>query len=352
MPEIAQMTDLPDAMALLDAAEASETSIPSNELVQPEPTPEPQATPPAKEGDEAPDPLSTDTRPAADKPADATNKDKVETKPGDKAKSKFSEDATRRDTSWKKLNEEKAAFKTQQDQIAAEKLAIQRERNQLAVDRAKANQKFTPEQYEQAATAKTANLSALELQADGLESRAEKLEGDGKYAEAEKAKGQAKALREQVVADKAAAKQMQDMATHLRANPDKTLEQHKATLEQHKRHYITEASKKWPEFGVENSPFQQKCVQVLQTLKQRGYDANEHPSLYYDAARLVAAETAAVRVPGMEAELGQLRAKVKELELLTAPGGGSGSVQRMPAKSAPTDADEETELRQMAVGMS
>ena len=128
MPEIAEMPDLSSAMDLLNAAEAAEQPIPATELTQPDPNAEPQATPAATDGNqEAPNPSPTDTPTAADKPAEATEKKTVETppKPGDnKPKSKFAEDAQRRDTSWKKLNEEKAAFKLEQDRITAERNAI------------------------------------------------------------------------------------------------------------------------------------------------------------------------------------------------------------------------------------
>jgi hypothetical protein len=359
MPAIAEMPDLSDAMARLEAAEASETSIAQTELTQPEPSEEPQATPLASDGAEAPKPISTDTPSAADaKPAEAAEKKTdVETKPdatpkpGEK-QSKFKADQQRRDDSWKKLNEEKAELKAQRDQFTTERNALQQERTRLQVDRARVNQRYTPEQYEQAATNKLAGLSALELQADGLESRAQKLEDEGKSREAGQARDKAQDIREQIAAEKHTAKQMQGMAAHLRANPDKTLEQHKAEMARQKQHYLVEAAKKWPELGQDKSPFQQKMAGMLQNLRQRGFDANEHPALFYDVARLVAAETAAERVPGMETELGQLRARVKELEALTAPGGGSAAVQQMPAASAKTDADEEAELRQMAVGLS
>lgn len=77
------------------------------------------------------------------------------------------------------------------------------------------------------------------------------------------------------------------------------------------------------------------------------------PSAIYHASKLAAAElkaqqyqTESARVPGLVKELGELKAKVKELEAMTTPG-SSTTAQRLGSSQT----DEEAELEAMARDM-
>lgn len=347
MPEFEDTPDLEAAMARLDAAEAAEQPIAREHQVQADgelPAKAPEQT--ANDGIANPDSLSTDTPAAADtKPAEPISK---QTPPDPKASS-FAKDKVRRDDSWKALNTEKSAFQQERSQFEALKQSHSREVERFQVERAKANQKFTPEQYEQAAQQRETAIGGLNEQAEAWEARAEKLEGAGDFKGAAQAKLQADNLKEQALASKLQARQFKDMAAQLRQNPDPTMEQVKAKNEHAMREYTLQAVSKWPKFAEQNGEFQKKVAQELQAARQQGLEVNEVPVLLYHAARLVAAETEAARVPVLDKELGQLRAKVKELEALTAPGGGSGSIQRQPTGNvAKSDEEEGAELRSLA----
>lgn len=346
------MPDLTDAMARLDAAEQAEIQTPDSGQAQTDGA-IPQATPPEPDTTDVvanPDSLPSDTPAAAEpKPAEPASKKPVTTDP--KASS-FTKDKQRRDDSWKALNTEKTTFKTERDQFEALKLSHQREVERFKTDQAKASNKFTPEQYEQAAQQRETAVGGLTEQAEAWDARAEKLEGNGDFKGAAMAKAKADEIREQALLNKAQIRQFKDMAAQMRANPDPTLEQIKQKREHEMREYTLAAVGKWPDFGVRDSEFQKKVTAELQEARKSGIEVNENPSLMYHAARLVAAETAAASVPAKDKELGELRAKVKKLEALTAPGGGAGSIQTQPSGNVPrTDAEEESDLRSIALNL-
>lgn len=343
---ISDMPDVNDAMAKLEAAEAAETAIPAIEHVQTDgddqaTPPEPALVEPAK----TPDTLTTDTPAAAD-PAEP----KTQTPPKQDKGSAFAKDQQRRDTSWKALNTEKAAIQQQQAQVRASQEAHQREVEQWKLQQAKANSQFTPEQIEARATQMGNEAAGALEQAEAWQARADKLENEGDLKGAAKAQMQADQLKEQASESKAMAKALKARADQVRqAPPDTTLAQHKAKLDQQMRGYTLKAVEQWPEFGKQGSEFQKAVAAGLQEARRFGLEVNDNPALIHYAARLVAGETAAARVPAMEKELGELRAKVKDLEGLTAPGGGSATVQRQPGNAPLTDADEEAALRAEAL---
>lgn len=364
MPELADMPDLSAAMERLEAAEAAETPAPVEAFVQQGDPNDPQ--PPAGqpgEGTEPPSDLPTGT-PAA---AEATAAGKVENpnpepaakpaaekkpepKPGETpAQSQFAKDKARRDDSWKALNGQKEQFSKDQAMFKAERDYFEREKRQFEEQKAKASARYTPEQYEQGAAAKLEQANQFELQADGLDKRADALENDDKYAEAQKLRDQAKGLREEASFNKGTARRLSDMARHTRENPDPTAEQVKARTQQAIRDYTMAAAKSWPDMAKEGSEFQKQVVGHIQEARKGGLDVNDHPVLLYHAARLTAAETAAARVPGMEKELGELRAKVKELEALTNPGGGESAAQNLQHDRQNSDEEEGAALRGIAL---
>jgi hypothetical protein len=278
-----------------------------------------------------------DTKGAAD-----TSKGKPE---ADKQpKTEFSKDQVRRDTSWKALNAEKERVRAEQEQFRQEREQFQREREQQALKSAKS--RYSPEQYEEAAGKMVAEAKSLELQAKGLEKEAQELEDNGDYKKAEHTRAQAQEMREAAIYQKKSADNAKLEAKRVRENPDPTLQQVQQRNQQALRHYTMEAAKKFPEFAKEGGEFQQKVATELQAGAKLGIDANEHPVLMYQAARLVAAETAAARVPGLEKELGELKAKVKDFEVLTAPGGGQDSARR--GETAPTKFEDMSPAQQAA----
>lgn len=352
MPEISDMPGLDEAIARLDAAEAAE----SQNYSQPDPTPEAEPTDPQQPGDTPddgstkPDSLPNDTPAAPDTAKPPEPKTEPIKKPDAKMDAgKFAKDKQRRDDSWKALNTEKDTHKKAVEQFQAERSNFQREQQTFQQKQAKASAKYTPEQYEQTASSKLQVSENLSLQADGLERRSEQLEDAGKLLEAKQAKQQAQEKREEALAEKGLARQLKSLADELRKNPDPTAEQVKQKQQADLKHYTLEAAKKWPDIAKEGSEFQKNVANHLQEAARQGMDPNEHPTLVYHAARLTAAESASARVPSMEKELGELRAKVKELEALTNPGGGTTAASKIPGESAKTDDEEFAELRQAAM---
>ena len=347
------------AMQRLDGLEAAESApvAPLDGQAAPEPQ---QPAEQVEPGTTEPDPLATDTPAEADPKPSTEPKDKSseKPKPGDKPpvedpnKSKFAKDAQRRDTSWKALNAEKQALQTERAAFELRRQQLDRQQEQFTLKQAKSQSRITPEQYEQTGVAKISSAQNLDLVADGLERRAEKLEADGKYGEAENCKAQARAKREEAAGDRALARMYKGMAETARKAPaDPTLEQIRQRNAQHKQHYTLEAAKQWPELAKEGSAFQKTMAGHLRAASEQGIDPDEHPIIMYHAARLTAAETAAASVPGLTKKLGELQAKVKELELLTAPGGGQPAAAKL-GERQPSDEDDAIALRQEALQRS
>jgi hypothetical protein len=303
-------------------------------------------------GSEKPNEISTDTPATAEsKPAESP-KPKIETQKPKDTRSDFAKAQERKDTSWKALQADREAFAKEKAAIAAERALHQREVEAWKVRQAKAANKYSPEEYDIGAERMTQIATSHDQQAEAFEARAEKLEGDGEFSKAEQAKAKARELRESAAGQRIQAKNAKEYAAHLRQNPDPTLEQITARNKQAARDYTLKAVEQWPEFGKQGSEFQQKAAGYLQNLKQQGMDANENPALWFHVAQFVAAESAAARVPAMEKELGETRARVKELELLVTPGGGQAAAQVQPLKSTLTDEEELEALRREAMTMS
>lgn len=339
-------------MARLSEAEASEPAPTPEKFVQtddPAPTVEGDSEPSGETPTDSPAGTPADAKPTVEDTVNPVKKD-AKNDPTRKGNGQFANDAIRRDKSWKALNAEKEAFTKEREALATQKTQLEQQQQQFQQRQAKANNRFTPEQYEQAATNKANEAEQLLLQADGVDRRADKLEEAGKAGEAELERRKAADLREQATGSKHIAKQYKAFAENARKNPDPTAAQITQQNQQKIQAYTIEAAKQWPELAVKDSPFQQAMVRILNEAKKAGLDENENPALRYHAARLVAAELASARVPDLEKKLGAAQARVKELEAFTAPGGGVGSVQTPSNKSFEdlSEAEQEAQLRSQA----
>lgn len=359
MPELATQQSIEagsyeERLAAAEAAEFGASEVPA-EAVEVDAAAQ-QPAPGAESGTETtPKTLSSDTPAAAaapkpGEPAAAPQK-KDETQ-GNQAKpepSKYQKSIERGFTNWKEFKEWET--KTRSELDSKSKTHEQKERDlQLQVQkfeqqRAKTNAKVNPDQCDAWAATQLKEVENCELKAKGLEAEAEKLETDGNFKGAQAKREEAKGLNRRAAYLEGKAKEATDMAAHLRKNPDPTSQQIEAKQARELQHYTVEAAKQWPDLGVKGSEFQKQMVVHEQALQKQGFSVKEMPILRYHVARLVAAETAAARVPAMNKELGDLRAKVKELELLTSPGGGDSAVARQASDAPLTDDQEEAELR-------
>lgn len=352
-------TTVTDALAKLEAAEAAQEPPPPEAFVQADAEgqqPDPAQGAGAKESTtEAADTLAAAEAAEAGKVDSGTKPDGTagkaeEVKPTDG--SKFARDKARRDDSWKALNAEKETFKRERETLQQERERFAREQQDWQTKQAKTQAKYTPEQYEQASTRNAEQAQQMELQARGLEAQVADFEADGKYTEAESAKARAKEMREQAAYLKGVARELKQHAEQVRKNPDPTVEQLKARTAQQLRDYTLAAAKEWPELVREGSEFQKKVAANIEAARKAGLDENELPVIRYHAAKMAFLETEAASVPGLRKALDAAQAKVKELEALTAPGGGAGAVQRQDVKTSQTDEEEAEALRREAESRS
>lgn len=342
-PDLAKMeTELRAAMA------ASETV--TKETAKPDTAAPKQAEPAKVEEVKSPTDLQTGTLAAADKEKqpDATK----ETQAKLDNRSEYAKNAERLDKTWKNVNEQKTLLEKQRQELAAKEKEIQLAEQRFEEKQAIARNRVTPEQNESYAKQKLADAKTLTDQAEAWEARVEKLEADGNFTDAAKAKDTAKQYRKQANAAEAMADLYTANAENQRKNPDQTAEQVRARNMQHLQHYTVEAAKNWPDIGVTGSEFQKLVNLAESQLRQNGLEVNETPILRYFVAEAVANKTAAASVPDLKKKLGEYEARVKELEALTAPGGGTGSVQRSDVDevdfSKMTSAQQEAHLRKLS----
>jgi hypothetical protein len=241
--------------------------------------------------------------------------------PDDKAKSKYAQSQERRDKSWKALNEEKAAFTKQQEQLKADRDALVIERKKLEGERQKLSQpKHTPEE--------------VEFTAKAWEREAEALEAQGKYEEADE--------------KRLLAKQAKAWAGELRANPPKpsqTDQEAQAEYDKLQKQWWSKAVIDFPALGKEASP---EAVMLKGLVEANPHILKDPEGLYW-AGRLAVAETSAATVPKMEKELGELRAKVKDLNEKLAVSGDSiqlaGGLGKAKSPSEMSDEELEASIR-------
>jgi hypothetical protein len=282
----------------------------------------------------------SDTLATADKPV-ATDKsqDKQETKPATETKetkaeaerSRYAKSQDRLAKTWDSVNAEKARIESERVKIEAERADFAKKQAEFEAIRKQAEQpQYTPDDYKNAAQQKRAL-------ADHQRAEADRLENAGKFDDAEK-------LRKTALKNDALSEDLAEHAENLRRNPPQGFQQKAAQYEQQKQAWTVEAAKAFPDLAKDGSPFQKTVANHLQALAKQDPSLLANPSVIYHVARLTAAEAAAARVPVMEKELEQLKAKVKEYETLTAP----GSSPIVPRLGQTSQNDEEADLERMA----
>jgi hypothetical protein len=248
--------------------------------------------------------------------------------------SKFAKDAARRDTSWKALNAEKTQFQSDRAAFEAEREAFKAEREAATEETT-----VTPEKYK----AFSANM---QMRADHLTAEADRLEKTGKYDEAEAKREEAR----DCIADVRKANRMAD---ELAKNPPPGPTQRQAKLDAAKREWTLKSAQDFPDLAKEGSEFQTAVGRNYADLKANAPAMYNDPKSIYFVTKLTAAEAASARVPAMEKELSQMKARVKELEALTSPG-DAGQPTRLNG-TVPWEqrsrADQEPELLTMANGL-
>lgn len=360
------MPGLGDLSARLDAAEASdaveaaagkpqeqrdESTERAGAALQDEtlkPVPKPTDTPAAadKSKDESPKSKVSDAE-STDKKSDLPGDKPADTKARD-SKGQFAKAQERLHKTWDNVNARKTELDTQAQTLTQRETQLQQQQEEFERKQSTAQQQYQPEQYEQAATQKAKRAEGLHAQADGIEARAKKLEDDGDFTKAAGLMEEAKKIRKAAFKEEGNADDLKAHAEELRKNPPPTAKAAEEKLEGQRKEWTMKAATDFPELGKKDSELQKTVAGHLKALWETDRALASNPQIIYHVTRLAAAETAAARVPGMEKELAQAKAKVKELEGLTAPG-GAGSTQRITeSKVNKTDAEEGAELRQMA----
>jgi hypothetical protein len=225
---------------------------------------------------------------------------KADTKPAEtKPLTKWEKEQQRQASVLKGFEEKKAAFeaekKAKEDELAA------KERELTAREEAAKAPRYTPEQYETAAT---------KWEADA-EAKAVKLEDEGEFDKAEKVRSDAKAT-----ADAA-----REKAKEIRSDPQGLRQQQANRAAEQARVYQQEQAKwqakiaaEMPELLDATNPAHAELKKFAEELKS--------PSWIYNAAKLVKNGQAVLRVPVLEKEIEALKAENKRLTELTAVGGG------------------------------
>ena len=339
------MPGMDAASALLDEMIAEESaasaSKPSEAAAEVSATEEQRAAQGIDENAKAPDPLLTDTPAAAEKPAapesDKSQKPAEPTK-AEAEKSRYAKSQERLNKTWDSVNAEKATVTAEKARIETERAELARQKAEFETIRKQAEQpQHPPEAYAQAAASK-------KQMADHQRAEATRLEDDGRFSDAE-------ALRKQATKNEAIAEDLADHAEKLRKNPPPAFTDRAAQFEQSRKEWTLQAAKDYPELAKENSVFQRSVAAHLNALAKSDPQLMAQPSMIYQVAKLAATELKAqqfqadaARVPVLVKELGELKAKVKELESTTTPG-SSATVPRIGSTAMD---DGEAELERMA----
>jgi hypothetical protein len=319
---VSQQTDTP---ATADAVAGKKT-----DGVPPTPT-----SPEAPAADRAT--VKPGEKPAAEKPGH----------PGPQAdaaqqQSRYAKAQERLDKTWTAVNTRKSELDSQAAALEQQRVEFARQRAEFDTIKRQAEQpQHAPEDILRASQQKRRDADALRMQAKRAEDK-----GDFE-AQARLTK---QADRAEMTADDLA-----QWAEQVRRNPPAGLAERSAQFEQQRKGWTLEAAKAFPDLMKQNSPFQMTVAGHLNALAKQDPSLLAHPSVIYHVCRLTSAEAAAkqfqaqsqaaaARVSSLEKELGELKAKVKEYETLTAPGGSA----TVPKLGSPGAADEEAELERMA----
>lgn len=228
-----------------------------------------------------------------------------------KTLSKFAKAKDRQDKSWAEINRQKEELRAEREQLARDRDTAKAERDELEKRRQAEETKFSPQQYEQAAA---------------------EFEKQGKFDLADAARKRAEELRK---------------------NPPPSPQQ-AAVLKQQQDQHAAAMKEWWGKAAVDFPKVAEKGSSenlALETFLKAEPEAVKSPKGMYYAARLIHAESAAARMPEMEKELGALRARVKELEGLTTPGGHDVPANSGRSTGQRIDAEELADLERMAVEM-
>lgn len=273
-------------------------------------------------------PATTDQTSSTTTTTDPKSKDAGQTTTDDPNKSKFAKNQERQQKTWAQINAEKEA-------LAKEKEAIKRERE----DFAKAQQEFKDAQAKAAKPKYTAQQYADF--AKTAEAEAERLEAAQEYEKADEKRVLAKKARE--------------YAEELRRNPPQADPSEAQKTEQFKalqKEWHTKAAIDFPEATKPGTPENNR---VLELVKAEPSVLNDPKGIYYAHRLAVAehkAETLAASVPAKDKELGELRAKVKELEgKLTVPGDGAATNPGGDPGAPLSEEQQRAELYAMAKSM-
>lgn len=221
------------------------------------------------------------------------------------SESRYDRAVKRQKESWDKLNAEKEAFRAERETWQREKDTREREQ------REKSAGDYTPEQYDEAARL---------------------FDQQGRFEMADAARAQAKRLRENPEA----------LKTQREAQERKAAEAAEAT----RKEWTLKAGQEFPDATKAGSPEQARASKIL----EEEPEMKSHPKGIYLAAKLASLELRSDRLSAVERELQQAKARVKELEGLTAPGdGGSGAaVQRAKSWDQMSDSEQFAQLEREA----
>jgi DNA repair exonuclease SbcCD ATPase subunit len=258
-----------------------------------------------------------------------------------KEQSRYAKSQERLTRTWEAVNAEKATLASEKSRLETERAELARKQAEFQAIRKQAEAPAArPEDYLQASQ----NKRQL---ADHQRAEAARKEDAGEFAAAE-------TLRKQAARADAIAEELADHAETLRRNPPKGFAEHAAAFEQQRKAWTIEAAKAHPDLSKDNSPLQQRVAGILNDLSRTDPELSAQPSVIYHATTLAALQleqqalkTEAARVPALMKQVGELTAKVKELESMTTPG-SSASVSRL-GSSSPRD--EEADLERMARDM-
>ena len=220
--------------------------------------------------------------------------------------SKYAKDLSRRIPTWVEINEEKEKLeqaKTNWDgQLKAGRARFDADVVAFRAEQAAARP--TPEKYD-AFASKCADTAKVK------EAEAIMAEKVGEVDKAEQLRDEAKFLKRDADAAKAS-------ADHLRKNPPPSQAQQQQKFQADQKTWIEKAAVDFPEFGKKDSPLQKAAMEYYREIA-KDPAVSRLPGVIYFAAERAALKSAADRVPALEKELGELKAKVKEQDELLNP---------------------------------